>query len=222
LVSPNGALSPSGEASVPSSIFRILLFRRHQLHLDCPQPCTINGKISLCGGFKSFFASAPSRPKARNTRRTRSSSGSSFHPRFGGRQKSLPLQFLASKFSRPSDGFCLFANFPLGGFFVMLPELHFTKDAFTLHLFLQHPEGLVDIVVADENLHVISFSVDLRNGQGGGSAYGYSHSNHLNRLTMRRGRAARQWHPRSRRARRLSAFTRRRFCLVCWRSAPGV
>ena len=38
----------------------------------------------------------------------------------------------------------------------MLPELHLTKDAFALHLFLQHSEGLVNVVVTDENLHVIS------------------------------------------------------------------
>jgi len=35
----------------------------------------------------------------------------------------------------------------------MTPELHLAEDALALHLFLQHPEGLVDIVVTDENLH---------------------------------------------------------------------
>ena len=37
----------------------------------------------------------------------------------------------------------------------MLAELHLTEDAFALHLLLQRPEGLVDIVVTDENLHVV-------------------------------------------------------------------
>jgi hypothetical protein len=37
----------------------------------------------------------------------------------------------------------------------MLAELHLAEDAFALHLLLQHPEGLVDIVVTDENLHVM-------------------------------------------------------------------
>src|SRR5262245_46653780 len=37
----------------------------------------------------------------------------------------------------------------------MLAELHLTEDAFALHLLLQRPEGLVDIVVSDENLHVV-------------------------------------------------------------------
>ena len=33
----------------------------------------------------------------------------------------------------------------------MAAELHLAEDAFALHLLLQHPERLVDIVVADEN-----------------------------------------------------------------------
>ena len=37
----------------------------------------------------------------------------------------------------------------------MLAELHLTEDAFALHLLLECPKGLVDIVVTDENLHVV-------------------------------------------------------------------
>ena len=37
----------------------------------------------------------------------------------------------------------------------MLAELHLTEDAFALHLLLQRPEGLVDIVVTDKNLHAV-------------------------------------------------------------------
>jgi len=36
----------------------------------------------------------------------------------------------------------------------MPTELHLAEDALALHLLLQRLEGLVDIVVADENLHV--------------------------------------------------------------------
>jgi hypothetical protein len=36
----------------------------------------------------------------------------------------------------------------------MAAQLHLAKDALALHLFLQHLEGLIDIVVTDENLHV--------------------------------------------------------------------
>jgi len=35
----------------------------------------------------------------------------------------------------------------------MLPQLHFTEDAFTLHLFLERLERLIDIVVANQYLH---------------------------------------------------------------------
>jgi len=51
----------------------------------------------------------------------------------------------------------------------MLAQLHLAEDAFALHLLLQRPEGLVDIVVTDENLH-LSFlfnpTVDRPNSQG--------------------------------------------------------
>jgi hypothetical protein len=43
----------------------------------------------------------------------------------------------------------------------MLAELHLAEEAFALHLFLQGPQGLIDIVVADENLHVV-FLFDSR------------------------------------------------------------
>ena len=35
----------------------------------------------------------------------------------------------------------------------MAMKLHLAKDALALHLLLQHLEGLIDIVVTDENLH---------------------------------------------------------------------
>jgi hypothetical protein len=56
----------------------------------------------------------------------------------------------------------------------MLAELHLAEDAFALHLSLQRLEGLLDIVVADENLHAYSFSnstVDVPNS-GGASTMG--------------------------------------------------
>ena len=50
----------------------------------------------------------------------------------------------------------------------MAAEIHLAKDALALHLLLQRPEGLVDIVVTDENLH-LSFlfnpTVDRPNSQ---------------------------------------------------------
>ena len=51
----------------------------------------------------------------------------------------------------------------------MLAEFHLAEDAFALHFLLQRPEGLIDIVVTDENLHVVFLSnrtVDRPNSQG--------------------------------------------------------
>jgi hypothetical protein len=39
----------------------------------------------------------------------------------------------------------------------MTAELHFAENTLALHLLLQRLEGLVDIVIADENLHAASF-----------------------------------------------------------------
>jgi hypothetical protein len=37
----------------------------------------------------------------------------------------------------------------------MLLELHFAEDAFALQLFLQGTERLIDVIVANTNLHVV-------------------------------------------------------------------
>jgi hypothetical protein len=42
----------------------------------------------------------------------------------------------------------------------MAAELHLPEDALALHLLLQHSEGLVDIVVTDENLHASFLPAD--------------------------------------------------------------
>src|SRR5262245_47189786 len=42
-----------------------------------------------------------------------------------------------------------------GGLFVVAAELHLAENALALHLLLQRLEGLVDIVVANENLHAL-------------------------------------------------------------------
>ena len=55
----------------------------------------------------------------------------------------------------------------------MAAELHLAEDALALHLFLERLEGLVDVVVTDENLHAafpfrssgLNFQVRWR-GQG--------------------------------------------------------
>jgi hypothetical protein len=51
----------------------------------------------------------------------------------------------------------------------MAAEFHLAEDALTLHLLLQHPEGLVDVVVTDENLHaafLFDRAIDGPDGRG--------------------------------------------------------
>ena len=50
----------------------------------------------------------------------------------------------------------------------MAAEFHLAEDALALHLLLQHLEGLVDIVVTDENLHaafLFDRAIDGADGQ---------------------------------------------------------
>ena len=69
----------------------------------------------------------------------------------------------------------------------MAAELHLAEDALALHLLLQHPEGLVDIVVTDENLHAVFPSIERLRGpmakSPGPLAHGYA-------------RCGCRWHPR--------------------------
>src|SRR5688572_820622 len=72
------------------------------------------------------------------------------------RQQAFALQLLASQLARAAHGFGLFTGFLLGGLFVVSAELHLAENSLALHLLLQRLEGLIDIVIADENLHAAS------------------------------------------------------------------
>src|SRR6516164_1210769 len=90
------------------------------------------------------------------------------HPRFH-RQQTLALQLLAGELTGATDCFCFLPGSPLGRLFIVAAQLHLAEETFALHLLLQRLEGLVDIVVADENLHVVflfSPTVDRPNSQG--------------------------------------------------------
>ena len=52
----------------------------------------------------------------------------------------------------------------------MAAEFHLAEYALALHLLLQHLEGLVDIVVADENLHAVFLFDRAVNGPDGQGA----------------------------------------------------
>ncbi|KTS39597.1 hypothetical protein SB2_30920 [Methylobacterium radiotolerans] len=60
---------------------------------------------------------------------------------------------LASEFASPANGFGLFARLSLRGFLIGTTLLHFAEHAFTLHFLLQNTKCLVDIVIADYDLH---------------------------------------------------------------------
>jgi|UPI000558064E hypothetical protein len=68
------------------------------------------------------------------------------------RKKAFALGLLTRKFASAANGFSLFARTPLGRLLIGPPRLHFAKYAFALHLFLQDPEGLINIVVTYDDL----------------------------------------------------------------------
>ena len=72
-----------------------------------------------------------------------------------GLEAALTLKLFTGEFPRTANGFGLLARFFDGGFLEMLLELHFPKHALALELFLQGPKGLIDIVVANADLHVV-------------------------------------------------------------------
>src|SRR5580700_9541245 len=72
------------------------------------------------------------------------------------RQQAFTLQLLAGQLARAAHGFGLFAGLLFGGLFVMAAELHLAENPLALHLLLQRLEGLINIVIANENLHAAS------------------------------------------------------------------
>jgi hypothetical protein len=70
--------------------------------------------------------------------------------------QTFALCALARQLAGAANGFSLFARTLLGGLFVMAPHFHFTENAFALQLLLESAESLVNIVIANEYLHVRS------------------------------------------------------------------
>ena len=68
------------------------------------------------------------------------------------RQQAFALQLLAGQLAGAPNGLGLFTSALHGGLLVMIAQLHFAEDTFALHLFLQRAQGLIDIVIADEDL----------------------------------------------------------------------
>ena len=70
-------------------------------------------------------------------------------------KKTFTLRLLAREFARPADRLGLFASFLLRRLLISLTEFHLAEDAFALHLLLQRPERLIDIVITNQYLHVL-------------------------------------------------------------------
>src|SRR5262249_22379425 len=102
------------------------------------------------------------------------------------RQQALALQSLARKLAGAADRFRLFPCLSFRGVFVVGAELHLAANTLGLHLLFQRLEGLVNVVVANENLHACSFVCALsqcaRNGIGGA---GSKRPRHLGALSTR-------------------------------------
>jgi hypothetical protein len=71
-------------------------------------------------------------------------------------QEAFALGPLAGELAGAPDGFGLLARLFFRGFFVMPAKLHLAENPLALHLLFQRLEGLVDIVITNENLHASS------------------------------------------------------------------
>ena len=77
--------------------------------------------------------------------------------RLGSRDQPFADGLLAGGLAIAPDGLSLLTGLSLGGLLIGFPRLHFTKDPFSLHLSLESPKGLVDVIVPYENLQRMSF-----------------------------------------------------------------
>jgi hypothetical protein len=68
--------------------------------------------------------------------------------------ETLALQAFALKFPCTANGFGGLACTSLRRLFIMAPELHFAEYSLALHLLLQCLQGLIDIIIANDDLHL--------------------------------------------------------------------
>src|SRR3569623_1848068 len=72
------------------------------------------------------------------------------------RQQAFALHLLAGELAGPADRLGLLARLFLGRLLVMTAQLHLAENALALHLLLERLESLIDVIVANENLHCCS------------------------------------------------------------------
>src|SRR5262245_61703405 len=94
------------------------------------------------------------RSEARPARRARASAagaarcGLRLH-----RQQALALHALAGELAGSADRLRLLPGLLFGGLLVMTAKLHLAENPLALHLLLERLEGLIYVIVPDENLH---------------------------------------------------------------------
>src|SRR5262244_2574023 len=109
----------------------------------CPWP-GIFSALGECGrACHERFAANSERPGWRRPPRRKLSL-------FRHGDQAFALGLFPGRLARAPDGFRLLAGLALGRFFIRLAALHLTKNALALHLLLEDPERLIDIVVANE------------------------------------------------------------------------
>jgi hypothetical protein len=74
----------------------------------------------------------------------------------GSWNETFALRLFPGELARASDGLALLAILALGRLLIGLSALHFTKNALALHLLLEDPKCLIDIVVANKYLQMFS------------------------------------------------------------------
>jgi len=78
----------------------------------------------------------------------------------------------AGHLAGPPASFCGLAGFALRWLFIGTAAFHFTKKALALEFLLQNSEGLVDVVIADENLQaVFSLFIDSEHKRPGADPF---------------------------------------------------
>lgn len=69
------------------------------------------------------------------------------------RQGAFALKPLARQLAGAANRFSFLARLLFRRLFIEVAQLHFTKYSFALHLLLQRPERLIDVIIANQYLH---------------------------------------------------------------------
>ena len=70
--------------------------------------------------------------------------------------QTFALGGLAGQLANTTHALRFFAGTPFRRLFIVISQLHLTKDTFTLKFFLQNLIGLINVIITNGNLHVSS------------------------------------------------------------------